>query len=199
MEDPRLFVIAALTILCVPGPTNTLLAVAGSSVGGKRALPLLLGEAGGYLIAILAIRLVLGPLIAEMPAAPQLLRLLVGIFLLTVSWSLWRRGLAATTSPDGPLIRLRDVFITTLFNPKALIVALGIIPVGVPFLEYYLAGFLVLAATAGSGWIVVGALLGGTVRATGRVALVPNIGAFVIGAFALVLMAEPLLRWEFFR
>jgi threonine/homoserine/homoserine lactone efflux protein len=178
MEDPRLFVLAALTILCVSGPTNTLLATGGASVGVKRALPLLLGEEGGYLIAILIVGLVLGPLIAGLPAASLGLRLIVGTYLYTVAWSLWRRGPAAAAAITGDrLIKLRNVFVTTLFNPKAIVVVLGIVPLDAPHPEYYLIGFLLLAATAGTGWIVAGALLGGAARATGRVTLVPRIGA----------------------
>jgi threonine/homoserine/homoserine lactone efflux protein len=104
-----------------------------------------------------------------------------------------RRGLTATTAAGGELIRLRDVFITTLLNPKALVVALGIIPFGAPHPEYYLIGFLLLAAMAGTGWIVAGALLSRAASATGMVALVPRMGAVIIGAFALILIAGPLL------
>lgn len=196
MQDVRLFVLAALAILCLPGPTNTLLAVGGASVGVKRALHLLLGEEGGYLIAIVAIGLVLKPLIAGSPGVSELLRLLVAGYLIFLAWSLWRRGLNTGVVAGDRLIRLRDVFITTLFNPKALLVALGVIPFSAPHPEYYLAGFLLLAAAAGTGWIVAGALLGGATgvaRTTGPATLVPRVGAIAIGAFALVLIAGPFL------
>ena len=194
MENPRLFVIAALAILCVPGPTNTLLATGGASVGVKRALHLLLGEGGGYLVAILTIGLALRPLIAGSPLVSLVLRLLVGGYLTTVAWSLWRRGVTSTEAAGRRIIRLRNVFVTTLFNPKALVVALGIIPFGARHPEYHLAGFLFLTAAAGTGWIVTGAMLGGAARAAGRATLVPCIGALAIGAFAIVLVVGPLLR-----
>ena len=69
MQDPVLFTLTVLLILGTPGPTNTLLATAGATVGFRRALPLLPAEAAGYLIAILAIGLALGPFIAGVALA----------------------------------------------------------------------------------------------------------------------------------
>ena len=40
MQDPVLFTLTVLFILGTPGPTNTLLATAGGTVGFRRALPL---------------------------------------------------------------------------------------------------------------------------------------------------------------
>ena len=68
MTDPLLFILAVLTILGTPGPTNTLLATGGAVDGVGRSLPLLLGELTGYLVAIAVIRVVLGPVIAAYPS-----------------------------------------------------------------------------------------------------------------------------------
>lgn len=78
MHDPRLFILAALTILCVPGATNTLLAIGGAAVGVKWARHLWLGEEGGYLVDSVTIGLVLRPLISGAPIVSLALRLLVG-------------------------------------------------------------------------------------------------------------------------
>jgi threonine/homoserine/homoserine lactone efflux protein len=47
---------AALSVLVTPGPTNTLLATAGAGLGFRRALPLLTAELSGYFLAIIASR-----------------------------------------------------------------------------------------------------------------------------------------------
>lgn len=44
MTNPFLFVLTVVTILVMPGPTNTLLATGGATVGMRRALPLALAE-----------------------------------------------------------------------------------------------------------------------------------------------------------
>ncbi|MGN4075192.1 hypothetical protein ACS0X5_11490 [Burkholderia gladioli] len=59
MLSPLLFGLTVASILAMPGPTNTLLATGGATVGLRRALPLALAEALGYGLAILAIGLVL--------------------------------------------------------------------------------------------------------------------------------------------
>jgi hypothetical protein len=71
MEDPLLFTLAVLAILGTPGPTNTLLATSGAGVGLRRSLVLLPAEACGYLISILLLGLVLGPVVAASPVEPE--------------------------------------------------------------------------------------------------------------------------------
>jgi len=95
MEDPLLFVSAVLTILGTPGPTNTLLATSGATVGVRASLPLVPAETAGYLIAILALGLALGPAVAASPLLAAALRLGVGGYLLVFAARLWRRGGAA--------------------------------------------------------------------------------------------------------
>ncbi|MES1149390.1 MAG: hypothetical protein ABUL53_09420, partial [Bradyrhizobium guangdongense] len=54
------FILAAASLLAIPGPTNTLLATSGAGVGVARSLPLLAAELGGYLLSILLLPSVLG-------------------------------------------------------------------------------------------------------------------------------------------
>ena len=81
MTDPILFILAVLTLLGTPGPTNTLLATSGATVGVKWSLMLLAGELSGYLIAILAIRIVLGPIIHAYPLVGIALKIAVVAYL----------------------------------------------------------------------------------------------------------------------
>ncbi|HEY8614522.1 MAG TPA: LysE family transporter [Roseomonas sp.] len=191
MQDPVLFALAVLLILGTPGPTNTLLATAGGTVGFRRALPLVPAEAGGYLIAILTIGLALGPVLASAPWVAAGLRLAVGAYLAWLAVRLWQTGAVdLSVAPVTP----RQVFVTTLLNPKALVFALGVIPFGAGPWWPYLAGFLGLLTGVALGWIALGAALGRAAGTIGRARLVPRIGAAAVGAFALVLVLGPLLR-----
>lgn len=191
MQDPVLFALTVLLILGTPGPTNTLLATGGGTVGFRRALPLVPAEALGYLISILAIGLALGPVIASTPAVATGLRLAVGTYLAWLAVKLWRRG--AVDLSVAP-VTARQVFLTTLLNPKALVLALGVIPFGTPGWWPYLLGFLGLLAGVAMGWIALGAALGRAAGAVGRAGLVPRLGAAAVGGFAVVLVVGPLLR-----
>ena len=178
MTDPVLFLLAVLTLLGTPGPTNTLLATSGAALGVRGSLPLLAAELAGYLIAIAVIRIVLGPVIEAWPAVGVALKVAVVLYLIWIAVRIWGHG----NSPAGAAsaISLRSVFLTTLLNPKALIFALSVIPQQHPVAIAYLAGFIVAVPAVGLGWILIGRAVGlatgaeraGTLRKVASIALV---------------------------
>lgn len=193
MEDPILFLLTVLAILGTPGPTNTLLATSGAAVGWRRSLALLPAEGAGYLISILFLGLVLGPVVAGSPALATALRLAVGAYLLLLALKLWRQGavLVGEVAPVKP----RQVFITTLLNPKAIIFALGVVPFGNAHVWAYMMGFMGVLAVVGLGWVLAGALMGRAARAAGGAErLVPRVGAAAICLFAVLIVVSPLVR-----
>ena len=192
MEDPFLFVLSVLAILGTPGPTNTLLDTSGAAAGVKASLPLIPAEAAGYLIAILTLGLALGPVVAASPLLAAALRIAVGGYLMLLAVRLWRRG--GATLADGRLVTPRQVFTTTLLNPKAIVFALGVVPFGAPRLHLYLLGFVGMLIAVALCWIAAGAALGRAAAGTGRTGVVPRVGAAAVAAFALVLVSGPLLR-----
>lgn len=149
--------LAVLALLATPGPTNTLLALAGAERGWRGALRLIPAELCGYLAAVVPLALV-GARLAE--AAPRLrlaLTLGAATWLAWLAWSLWRdsdrmRRLAAVTA--------RRVAVTTLLNPKALVFGLLLLPAPEPGrLLANLALFAVLVAGVASAWAALGAAL----------------------------------------
>jgi threonine/homoserine/homoserine lactone efflux protein len=73
--------------LLTPGPTNTLIALAGAERGWMRALPPLIpAELAGYLLATVPLALLGARLLETRPA------LKVGITLVAALWVLWPRG-----------------------------------------------------------------------------------------------------------
>lgn len=177
MTDPILFLLAVLTLLGTPGPTNTLLATSGAMAGVRRSLPLLGGELAGYLIAVAAIRIVLGPVIHAYPLVGIGLKLAVVGYLGWIAFRLWTHDASLTSTQT---VGWRSVFITTLLNPKALIFALSIIPAEHPALAWFIAAFAVAVPSVGFAWILVGHAIGaasgeknaGIVRRVASVALV---------------------------
>ncbi len=192
MIDPIAFVLAALTLLATPGPTNTLLAMSGAAAGLRPSLRLLGAELGGYMISILTLSLVLGPLVRGNPLVAVVLKGLCALYLVFLAIKLWREGSSAlVTSAPVPF---RRVFTTTLLNPKAVIFAFLILPhladrrivQGLP----YLAGLCALIVMVGGSWIALGSVL--QAGSGGRLAggLVRRVGAGALVVFAVVLSSS---------
>jgi threonine/homoserine/homoserine lactone efflux protein len=192
MQEPTFFVLTVLLILGTPGPTNMLLAAGGGTVGFRRALRLVPAEASGYLVTILIVGLVIGPVIASAPAVALGMRVVVGAYLVTLAAKLWRQ---TATDPAVAPVTPGQVFLTTLLNPKALVFALGVVPFGASNWWLYLLCFLLLLVTVAMGWIALGATLARAACATGghgRLAL--RLSAAGIGIFAVALLMVPLLH-----
>ncbi|WP_245475173.1 LysE family translocator [Bradyrhizobium sp. Leo121] len=124
--DKVTFVAATLSLLATPGPTNTLLATSGAGVGPCRSAHLLAAELSGYLLAIVLLRSILGPVIATLPEFGIGLRIAVVIYLIYLAAMLWRHG--ARQVGDAAPVTFGRVFVTTLLNPKAIIFAFTILP-----------------------------------------------------------------------
>lgn len=192
MTDPLLFALAVLAILATPGPTNTLLATGAASAGFRRTLPLIPAETAGYVIAISTIGYGLGPVVAASPLLGLALRLAVGAYLIHLAYKLWRGG-RQPALVAGIVTPVR-VFLTTLLNPKAIVFALGVLPLQAEQGWAYLLSFACLVAGVALGWIGFGVLLGRAVETAACEGLVPRVGAAVVGTFAVVLMSAPLMH-----
>ena len=189
MTEPILFALTTVALLATPGPTNALLLTAGAADGPK-SLRLIPAEIAGYLVAILTIAYLVGPLIADVWALGLLLRLGAAIYLATLAVRLWRRG---TRFECNLMVRRRDVFVTTLLNPKAILFGLGIVPVQGANGGAYLAAFCLLVAAVGAAWIVVGLAIRRGLLSTMAASVVPRIGATIVAAFASYLVLVPLM------
>jgi threonine/homoserine/homoserine lactone efflux protein len=132
--------------------------------------------------------------VQSQPAAAIMLRTIVAAYLITLAVRLWRAGLRASATQR--LITFRDVLVTTMLNPKALLFALGIIPVHASDRLSYFAAFIAMVITAGSGWILLGVGLSRGVLPPSAQYLVPRLGAVAITLFAGYLLIAPLLRGD---
>ena len=67
MNTPTVFLYGQLVLVSVPGPTNALLGASGATVGLYRSLPMLLFALLGYELAVALARLLLAPVLAQLP------------------------------------------------------------------------------------------------------------------------------------
>lgn len=189
MTDEFSFIIVALALLATPGPTNTLLATSGAASGFRRSLVLLLGEFVGYMIAIAFLIAVMGPIVARMPNFGLALRIASGLYLLHVAWKLWGHTEAMLLSKGG--VSLRQVFVTTLLNPKALIFAFAIIPFGstgdIWKSAPWLAALSLLIVIVGSCWIAAGSALQKGMGTRASALKCCRAGAIVLTLFAALI------------
>ena len=183
------FVLAVLGLLAVPGPTNTLMAAAGAASGVRRSLPLLIGELGGYVIAITAWTELVGAAATTQPMIGVAAKLIAAAFLLWSGYKLWIA--AGTIRASGSAITLRRVFTTTLINPKGLVFALAIFP-PVSFVARlpYLGVFAILVVLTAIGWQTLGAAAALSARGLITVTRVEQVCAIVLAVFAIVLIVQ---------
>lgn len=192
MTDPIPFGLAVAILLATPGPTNTLLLTAGAT-SGPQALRLIPAEVAGYLITILTVGYLVGEWVQGVPAIALALRILVAGYLCYLAVRLWRSGLTEIGNAHR-VITFRDVLVTTVLNPKALLFALSIIPVHAPDSLAYFVAFVAMVIAIGSGWVLLGVGLTRGILPHSIRHLVPRAGAVAISAFAGYLLLVPFLR-----
>lgn len=188
------FIAAVLVLLLTPGPTNTLLAVGGASAGFRRSLPLILAEASGYLLTITPLVTFAGPYLAAHPLAASAIKLCSAVWVLLLAFRLWTTPTAAAAAGTSPsLVTFRQVFITTVLNPKALIFGLVLIPHGtLATVLPWLGLFVILVVSAASIWLSAGAAILYRQRDGGFPPLFSRLAASVMLLFAVSLAGSSL-------
>lgn len=173
---------AALLLLLLPGPTNALVAAA-TATGELRRLP---GAVGSVLVAYgLALSLLglsAGLLTETAPAAAPALKFLASAALILSAVKLWRADPAS-----GTAVPTRRIFVMTLINPKALVLAFAILPPGLPSLGL-VAGTAASIAVATTAWGLIGLALGRIGRRYIGTGAINKVTAGVLAAFAGALM-----------
>jgi len=187
------FFTATCFLLAMPGPTNTLLATSGAGIGISRSLHLLAAELCGYLAAIALLRLALGPVVSGIPLAAVVLRVAVCVYILGLAVTLWRVN--ARELRDGAAVTFRQVLITTLLNPKAMVFAFLLLPLQAGLFELlpWLGMIALQIVAAGAAWIAFGATLGRGVRRLGHPEIITRTGAVTLVAVTGLIWLQSLL------
>lgn len=151
------FLFAVWALLLTPGPTNTLLALSGAAAGFSRALRLTPAELSAYLLVTVPLAAFGAALLAPWPDAARLVKLAAAVWVGILAVKLWRIE-AAHAAPGA--ITARRVFVTTLLNPKALVIGLALLPRGdAPDFPLHLGLFAGSVLAVAAIWAGAGAIL----------------------------------------
>lgn len=181
------FFTAILGLLLTPGPTNTLMGLAGASGGLRRVMPLLPAEVLGYLTTILPLAFVGHSLLASYPDAAQAIKLAAAAWVMFLAIRLWGRG---SLDHMGGEITGRRVYLTTTLNPKALIVGLVLLPApDATGFAPRLALFCLTAAVVAMIWGSAGAMTRQGSAGTQRVQVIQRAASVWLAMVSVMLVA----------
>jgi threonine/homoserine/homoserine lactone efflux protein len=178
--------LAVLVLLLTPGPTNTLMLLAGAEQGVRGALRLIPAEVLGYALPVLPLTLIGASLLADQQALRAGVTLAAGVWVAVLAVRLWQvpaSGLAR--SPVGP----RAVFVTTALNPKALIFGLVLLPAP-DRLAGNLALFFALVVLVAVVWARMGAALADGSRQPRALVVLRRLASVWLALVSLALMAR---------
>ena len=186
------FLIGLALLLATPGPTNTLLALAGATAQPRAAPLLLLAELGAYLVAVVVLGALVALLGSGMDGLRPWLQAGAALYLFWVAGRMWR------SRPDLAgvgTVAAGQVVATTLLNPKTLIIAFVLMPPGWStegaVAAAHLLAMSVLIPVLGTVWFIGGRALAAAAGA-GRRRLIPRASALLLGLFAMVLAGRAL-------
>lgn len=141
MPAPEL-ALAILLLLLTPGPTNTLVMLAGGERGLRATLPLIPVELLAYLATVVPLTLIAHAASEGLAALRPVIAIVAGLWVLSLAFRLWT---APAKGTGQVLVTPARLFLTTLLNPKALIFGLVLLPSAAPAAGFALFSVLVVA------------------------------------------------------
>ncbi len=166
LDQALAFLIFALVAAVSPGPSNVMIAAAGSAVGFWRGLPCAFGAAIGMGSLLFASALGLGQIITGQPMILMALNWCGAAFLLWLAWKIATAGKSANTD-DNPAKRVGflEAAMFQWINPKGWLVAVSAAGTFLhaaapnPFAPAATFGILFFVAAFPSGlvWLALGA------------------------------------------
>ncbi|MBB2701176.1 UNVERIFIED_ORG: threonine/homoserine/homoserine lactone efflux protein [Rhizobium esperanzae] len=118
------FAAGVFTLLILPGPTNAILAMASQGLTAGRAIALLATVLCAYLAIVLPASSLASSFLRDHPLVAQGVKLVSATWVLYLALRLWGIGSSGVIETVG----LRQLALTTLLNPKAIIIGLTMVP-----------------------------------------------------------------------
>ena len=128
MIESWLFVLAMIAVLMIPGPTNALLASSAHQQGLAKTSLLVPAELFGYFYAINLWALLIHLSTPTWPYLIDLLHALRAVYVFWLAFHLWKSSHLEKHNQRFTSIRPKQLFFSTLKNPKAVLFAAGIFP-----------------------------------------------------------------------
>lgn len=128
MIESWLFVLAMMAVLITPGPSNALLASSAHQQGMAKTIVLVPAELMGYFYAINIWALIIHLSAPVWPNLIHILHFLSIVYVLWLAFHLWKSAHLQQHNQKHPSIQPRELFLTSLKNPKAILFAAGIFP-----------------------------------------------------------------------
>ncbi|MBL9048613.1 MAG: hypothetical protein JNK19_00690 [Tabrizicola sp.] len=182
--SPVELTIAVLVLLLTPGPTNSLVLLAGAERGLAGALRLIPAELLGYLLTVVPLALVGASFLEAHHWLRTIVTVAAAVWVAVLAVRLWRLPVADVGEHS---VGARGLFVTTALNPKALIFGLVLLPSPdrlVANLGLF-AGLVVVVAVL---WAGLGAVLrGGGLRQPRALFVLRRLASVWLAAISLVL------------
>ncbi|WP_064697796.1 hypothetical protein [Rhizobium aegyptiacum] len=155
------FAAGVFTLLILPGPTNAILAMASQALTIRRAIALLATVLSAYLAIVLPASGLAGSFLRDHPLISQGVKLLSATWVLYLALRLWGVG-----SSQVEAVSVRQLAVTTLLNPKALIIALTVPPAQEVPATASIAILTSVVLAVSSIWLSIGRLILGCEKRT---------------------------------
>jgi threonine/homoserine/homoserine lactone efflux protein len=189
------FFSAALVLLLVPGPTNTLMGLVGARSGLGRVARLLPAELSGYLTVILPLVWFGSELMIHFPVASVVLKCGAAGWIMFLALKLWGRGGRSSECLD---ISKNRVYLTTVLNPKALVFGLVLLPSAEKsMVATKLCIFVLLVVSAALTWGVIGKMVRSGSENPQRMQLIQRVASFWLATASIALAAGVLVERRF--
>ena len=182
--SPLELTLAVLALLLTPGPTNSLMLLAGAERGMLQASRLIPAELAGYLATVIPLALVGQSVLDAWPDLRMAVALAAAVWVAALALRLWRLPEATA----GKTVTAKALFVTTALNPKALIFGLVLLPSTDRLAENIglFAGLVVIVALL---WASLGALLRGGASSQPRALfLLRRLASIFLAAMSVLLV-----------
>jgi threonine/homoserine/homoserine lactone efflux protein len=177
--------LALLVLLLTPGPTNTLVMLAGAERGFWPAMRLVPVELVAYLSAVLPFLWLGAAFPAQAAAARPVVAMLAGVWVLRLAWVMWHVPAVTTGVRVVTAVRL---FVTTLLNPKAVIMGVALLPAATEETPR-LAILSVLIVAIAAVWAMAGCSLPGAAGGGGMPPLLRRAIALWLAGVSVMIVA----------